>query len=169
MRRWAAVALSCLLGVLASACGRASATGAVPGAAIQPVPGNPVGAGLVGLTASSEDVAPQVHGVPLSWLDELSLYGLRTPDHLLEATLQVARFAPASRYRDTKFQQSLVNGIGGSAPRQIRVAGMVVYLTTATRQQLAIWTRGRWLFVLAIREDYAHPRALLRAALAVQP
>ena len=47
--------------------------------------------------------------------------------------------------------------------------GMGSNLTTGTKQQISIWFRDRYMFVLSVRDDYLQPRALLRAALEIKP
>jgi hypothetical protein len=62
----------------------------------------------------------------------------------------------------------VVNQIGATAPRPVRLGHDTVYLTTGTRQSVAVWFKGRYLFVLATRADYEQPRTLLRRALEIQ-
>ena len=56
-----------------------------------------------------------------------------------------------------------------SAPRTERLGTDTVYLTTGTKQSIAVWFKDRYLFVLATRADYDEPRTLLRKALEIQP
>ena len=51
----------------------------------------------------------------------------------------------------------------------VRVGDRAVYLTTGRRQSVAVWWDDSYLFVLSSREDYETPRALLRAALEIEP
>ena len=51
----------------------------------------------------------------------------------------------------------------------VRLGASTVYLTTGTKQSIAVWFKGRYLFVLATRADYDEPRTLLRKALEIQP
>jgi hypothetical protein len=44
-----------------------------------------------------------------------------------------------------------------------------VYLTTGRRQSVAVWWKGRHLFILSSREEFETPRSLLRAALEIEP
>ena len=42
-------------------------------------------------------------------------------------------------------------------------------ITTGTKQSIAMWFKGRYLFVLSTRADYDEPRTLLRKALEITP
>jgi hypothetical protein len=101
-------------------------------------------------------------------VDSVGLYSFREGD-LLQATLQVSRFNSKADVRSAKFRQTLLSQIGGSLPKRVTMGEDTVYLTSGTKQIIAVWFRGRNLLVLAVREDYAQPRALLRAALELQP
>jgi hypothetical protein len=63
----------------------------------------------------------------------------------------------------------VVNQIGSSTPRRALLGSTSVYLTTGTQQRIAVWFKGRYFFILAIREDYRHPRTLLREAVEIKP
>jgi hypothetical protein len=106
--------------------------------------------------------------VPKAFVDSLALYSLRHND-LVMATLQVSRFNDGADIGAEKFRQTVVNQIGSSAPRTVRLGGETVYLTTGTKQSIGVWFKGRYLFVLATRGDYDEPRTLLRRALEIQP
>ncbi|HEY3241567.1 MAG TPA: hypothetical protein VGL92_18545, partial [Acidimicrobiia bacterium] len=104
----------------------------------------------------------------------LGLWSLRTASSesggdLVQATLQVSRFAEGARSQESDFRQSVVNQIGSARPRTFRLGKRTVYLTTGTKQSIAVWFQGRYLFVLASRSDYDEPRTLLRAALEIKP
>ena len=85
------------------------------------------------------------------------------------ATLQVSHLDDQARIDDPAFRQSFVSSIGGIEPQQERLGDRLVWLTTGTEQRLSIWFAGRYLMVLAVRNDYERPRGLLRSLLAVQP
>jgi len=123
---------------------------------------------LLGLAIAREDVSEDLAKVPSAFIDALSLYSLRHND-LVQATLQVSRFNDGADVEADKFRQTVVNQIGSSAPRTVRLGGSTVYLTTGTKQSIGVWFKGRYLFVLATRADYDEPRTLLRKALEIQP
>jgi hypothetical protein len=123
---------------------------------------------LVGLRIAKEDVSQDLGKVPKAFVDSLSLYSLRHND-LVQATLQVSRFNDGADVGADKFRQTVVNQIGSSAPRTVRLGGETVYLTTGTKQSIGVWFKGRYLFVLATRADYDEPRTLLRKALEIKP
>jgi hypothetical protein len=145
-------------------------------ASVAPTPGKAVKAldipnlppDLVGLKIAKEDVSEDLGKVPKAFVDSLSLYSLRHND-LVQATLQVSRFNDGADVKAEKFRQTVVNQIGSSAPRTLRLGGETVYLTTGTKQSIGVWFKDRYLFVLATRADYDEPRTLLRKALEIKP
>ena len=168
------VRLRSLVAVVAAAlalagCARSDAT-------VEPTPGQAVKTleipnlppDLLGLTIAPEDVAEDLGKVPSAFIDALSLYSLRKDD-LVQATLQVSRFNEGADVDTDKFRQTVVNQIGSTAPRTVRLGGETVYLTTGTKQSIGVWFKGRHLFVLATRADYDEPRTLLRKALEIKP
>jgi hypothetical protein len=168
----AAAAAFCLL----AGCGRSDAARAEPtaGKAVKALelPGLP--AELLGLKVAREDVAEPVSRVDSAFIDGLALYSLRTASSggggdLLQATLQVSRFNPGADPTSKKFRETVVNQVGSSKPRAFRLGNRTVYLTTGTKQSIAVWFTGRYMFVLASRADYDEPRTLLRKALDLQP
>jgi hypothetical protein len=145
-------------------------------ASVDPTPGEQVKAldipdlpaDLLGLKLAPEDVAGDLAKVPSAFIDALSLYSLRHDD-LVMATLQVSRFNDGAGFEEDKFRQTVVNQIGSSAPKTVRLGPHTVYLTTGTKQSIGVWFKGRHLFVLATRADYDEPRSLLRQALEIEP
>lgn len=143
-------------------------------ASVDPTPGKQVKAleipnlpaDLLGLKIAPEDVAEDLEKVPAAFIDSLSLYSLRKDD-LVMATLQVSRFNAGADFEDETFRQTVVNQIGSTAPKTVRLGGETVYLTTGTKQSIGVWFKGRHLFVLATRGDYDEPRTLLRKALEI--
>lgn len=123
---------------------------------------------LLGLTVQAEDISGTIASEGETYVEATSLYSLRSDD-LLQATLQVSRFNSDADADSPGFRRSLLNQIGGSQPRGVRLGDETIYLTSGTKQQLAVWFRGRHLLVLATREDYPRPKSLLRRALEVQP
>jgi hypothetical protein len=145
-------------------------------ASVRPTPGKAVKAldipnlppDLLGLKLAPENVSDDLAKVPAAFVDALSLYSLRHND-LVMATLQVSRFNAGADVKAEKFRQTVVNQIGSSAPRTVRLGRDTVYLTTGTKQSIAVWFKDRYLFVLATRGDYDEPRTLLRKALEIKP
>ena len=145
-------------------------------AAVAPTPGKAVKTldvpnlppDLLGLRIAKEDVSGDLAKVPKAFIDALALYSLRRND-LVMATLQVSRFNRGADVTSEHFRQTVVNQIGASAPRTVRLGSQTVYLTTGTKQSIAVWFKGSTLFVLATRADYDEPRTLLRQALEIQP
>jgi hypothetical protein len=166
--------LRCLGAVLAAAVALAGC--ARSDASVEPTPGKAVKAleianlpaDLLGLKLAPEDVSAEVAKVPSAFIDGLSLYSVRRND-LVMATLQVSRFNDGADVKSDKFRRTVVNQIGSTAPRTVRLGGETVYLTTGTKQSIGVWFKGRYLFVLATRADFDEPRTLLRKALAIEP
>jgi len=156
-------------GLALAGCARSSASVApTPGKAVQALDIPNLPTDLLGLHVAKEDVSAEVAKVPSAFIDALSLYSLRHND-LVQATLQVSRFNAGADVKAEKFRQTVVNQIGSSAPRTVRLGADTVYLTTGTKQSIGMWFKGRYLFVLATRADYDEPRTLLRKALEIQP
>jgi hypothetical protein len=130
---------------------------------------------ILGLAVQKEDVAGSVAKVNSTFIDGLGLWSLRTISSsedgggLVQATLQISRFSEGARFDESEFRQSVVNQIGSARPRTFRLGTRTVYLTTGTKQSIAVWFKGRYLFVLASRSDYDEPRTLLRKALEIKP
>jgi hypothetical protein len=170
IRRPASVLLALALAAAALAgCGRSDA-------AVDPVAGKKVKVldleslppEILGLAVQKEDVAGSVAKVNSTFIDGLGLWSLRSDD-LVQATIQISRFSEGARFEESEFRQSVVNQIGSARPRTFRLGSRTVYLTTGTKQSIAVWFKGRYLFVLASRSDYDEPRTLLRKALEIKP
>lgn len=132
-------------------------------ATVEGLPADLVPESLLGLAVTTEAVEG-VSAAKRSYVDAAGLYGLREGDQL-KATLQVSRFNEAAKPETAKFRASILNRIGGTRPQPYRMGDTVVHFTTATKQTLAVWFRGDYLFVLAARDDYGTPRSLVREAL----
>lgn len=178
-RRRASVAVAAsLLLVVGSACGDAGdvidgeevAAVATPlgftGGDIVPIDAELLEGDVLGLQVATEDVADRLVNVRDTYVQELSLYSLRRGE-LLMATLQVSRLGGPARPDDRDFRAQVVNKIGGTAPREVRLGDMTVWLTTGNGQHLQAWFRDDLFFVLSIRSDYERPRSLLRELLEV--
>lgn len=118
---------------------------------------------LFGLSVETEPLPESIENVEGSYLEAVRLYGLR--DDALVATLQVGRFDPDADFRSEGFRRALLEQIGGTRPREIRVGDQTVFLTTGVRQNLAVWFSNQHMMVLGIREEFTRPRGLLRSAL----
>ena len=127
-----------------------------------------LGGDLSGLTVQKEDVAGNIAKVDAAFVDGVALYSLRA-DNLVQATLQVSRFIAEGDPGEEKFRDSVINQIGATKPRPFRLGSHTVYLTTGTKQSIAVWFRERYMFILASRSDYDEPRTLLRQALELKP
>lgn len=156
--------------LLVSACGRSDASEAkgTAGEAVESLEPASIPAELLGLTVEKEDVAGTVAQVDSAFVDGLALYSLREDD-LVQATLQVSRFNADADIGSSEFRQTIVNQIGSARPRAYRLGEKTVYLTTGTKQSIAVWFTGKHMFVLASRSDYDQPRTLLRHVLELQP
>lgn len=157
------------LALVVAGCGRSDA-GVEPtaGKQVKDLELSGLPAELLGLKVQREDVSETVARVDATFIDALGLWSLRSDD-LVQATLQVSRFSAGADPRSPRFRQTVVNQIGSSKPRAFRLGARTVYLTTGTKQSIAVWFSGRHLFVLASRSDYDQPRTLLRRALEIKP
>ncbi|MGH8993426.1 MAG: hypothetical protein ACRDYV_10495 [Acidimicrobiia bacterium] len=176
MRRPASLVVALALAAAGLAgCGRSDA-------AVDPVAGRSVKmlelaslpGEILGLAVQKEDVTDSVAKVNSTFVDALGLWSLRTASSegggdLVQATLQVSRFSEGARFEQADFRQSVVNQIGSARPRTFRLGQRTVYLTTGTKQSIAVWFKGSHLFVLASRSDYDQPRTLLREVLEIKP
>ena len=120
-----------------------------------------------GLKIAAEDVSA-VNSSKKAFVDGVGLYSLRK-DELLQATLQVSRFSKDADVEKAEFRRAVVQQIGNAIPRSYRMGGETVFLTSARRQVVAVWFKGRHLFVLSTREEFGAGRTLLRSLLEVQP
>ena len=162
--RLTAGALVVMLAVLTAACGGGDDTAAPT--KIELLPNDLLPASMAGLRVAPEDIAGTVKGAKRqSYLDSAGLYSFRTEDDLLQATLQVSRFDDKARYHDPDFRQSVLLQIGSTVPRAFRMGDQTVYLSTGRRQNVVIWFKDKYLFVLSTREEFGRPRTLLREAI----
>jgi hypothetical protein len=122
---------------------------------------------LLGLAVGTEDIGGAEH-VKDPFVEGVGLYSLREGE-LLQGTLQVSRFTEDANSETARFRNAVVQQIGSTVPQQYRMGGRSVYLTAGKRQSIAVWFRGRYFFVLSMREEFEQPRALLREALEINP
>jgi hypothetical protein len=155
----------------AVACGKSKPspnTVGLSGKAIKPISADLVPAAVLGLQTSQEDVSKALAGGQRSYVQTTSVYSFRK-DNLLEATLQVSRFLDSAQWKSAKFQNTLVAGVGGVQATQVRVGNDIVFLTAANQQRIAVWFKGPYVFIVATREDFGQPRALVRKLLEINP
>jgi len=157
-----ALALSFLLGACAE--GTTASAEATAAGDIEQLSPTLLPSEILGLSVQREDMAEALQGAQLSYVDEVGLYSLRRDD-LLQATIQVSRFNENADSESAEFRRTLLSQVGGSVPKQVVVGDETVYLTTGTKQTIAVFFRERTMVVLAIREDYDQPRTLTREAL----
>lgn len=164
-RKLVACGLLVLTAALSSACGGEPTAAPTK---IELLPDDLLPASMAGLRVASEDIEGTVKGGKRqSYLESAGLYSFRTDDDLLQATMQVSRFAENARVGDNDFRQSVLLQIGSTVPRSFRMGDQTVYLSTGRRQNVVIWFKGDYLFVLSTREEFGQPRALLREAIAL--
>ena len=101
-------------------------------------------------------------------LDSVALLTLRGDQDLLMATLEVGRFSASAPVSDPAFRSGVIVSIGNVQPRSLEINGQTVYTSASPGLVLVSWLRGRYLYVLAIRQTFGFPKALLRDALKVQ-
>lgn len=159
-----AAAVAVIATLAAGACGGNETVEGTSGKQIDQLPKDLVPGQLLDLAVTQEDMSKSLEGVERAYLDGIGLYALRSKD-LVQATLQINKFNEEARAEDAGFRQLLVQQISGQRPRQFRVGDDTVYVTTGTKQQISVWFRGDYSFVLAIRDDYPTPRTLLRRTL----
>lgn len=162
-----ALCVALTLGAL-GACGESAAVEQAEAREIAAIDADRLPPELLGLQVRREDIADVLDGTKRPYLDEAGLYSLREGE-TLQATLQVGRFADGVDHTRPEFRDKLLNTVGGGSIRELRLGKQQVYLTTGDRQQVALWFQDSYLMVLSTREEYETPRALLRAALELQP
>jgi hypothetical protein len=162
-RRLVAVVL--VVAGLAAGCGSSDVKG-VPGDAIESIPPEAVPTRIQDLTVRVEDMTKQLALAKETYVRSAGVFSLRAGE-LVQATLQITRFTEDFDYKSLTARTSLANRLGGSRAEVLRLGDDTVYLTQGQRQQLALWYRGPYLYVLSTRRDYTTPRALLRSALEV--
>lgn len=162
------VVVAALLVVPACGDGEEALAQATPAKQIKQLPPDLVPTEILGLPVTQEDQAETLANAERSYVDAVGLYSLRS-EELLQATLQVSRFNENADHRSSGFRSSLLAQIGGSRPKAVRMGKDTVYLTTGTRQRIAVWFRDEYLFILSTRDEFTQPRTLLREALGIQP
>lgn len=161
--------LALLAVVLAgSACSGVSREPGTPGSNVARLPADVVPSKLLSLDVEREDVSKTIKSLQSTYVRAAGLYSLRSDD-VVQATLQIVKLLETSDYRESWFRASMVNRIGSTRPRAVRLGDDTVYLTSGTRQSIAMWFRGPTFLVVNIRQDYPTPRELIRTALEIEP
>lgn len=157
----AAVAVAVLAG-----CGADTATVGDPvaGKAIDTISSSLLPSTVLGLNVTAEDISDQLSTQHRAFVREVSLFGLRDDD-LLKATLQVSRFNDEAKPDEKEFRNRILRDIGQTVPKEFRLGGARVHVTTGNQQTIAIWFKGDLMMILAVRSDYDRPRTLLRTLL----
>lgn len=120
-----------------------------------------------GLEVVEEDISETLDAANRPYLEAAGLYSFRDDD-LLQATLQVGRFADDVDENDETFIERLVNRVSAGA-RKVRMGEQLMYVGGADRQTLTIWFDDGHMFLLSTRDGFDGGRALLREALEIQP
>lgn len=158
------VALAVVASIALTACGGAKAADKHT---IQQLPGNLLPPELNGLEVRQEEITATIKEQDRSYVDAVGLYSFRKKD-LLQATLQVSKFSKSAKYTTRKFRQAVILQIGTTVPKEARMAGHTVYVTTGKKQSVVIWFEGPYVLVLSSREDFTGARNLLRSMLEVK-
>lgn len=166
-RRVLPVVAALMLAAGLGACGGKAVAG-TSGKEIKQLPPDFVGSELLGLPIAQEDMTATVARADDAFVESIGLYSMRRDD-LLQATLQVSKFRSNAPIEKASFRSSVVRQIGGRTIETFRMGSTTVYRTTGRKQTISLWFRGRYLFVLSVRESFTQPRTLLRAALEVKP
>ena len=120
---------------------------------------------ILGLKVQQEQISEALQEVRPSYVAEAALYSLRTPDDLLQASLQVSRFKDEKRYLTDEFRRTIINQLGASPPRATRMGDRVVWRTSGSNLALAVWFEGKFMYLLSIRDNFDRPRSLIRTML----
>jgi hypothetical protein len=159
-RRALALVAAALLAL--PACGTSGTHHAVK---VREIPLSSLPSEMLGMQLQREESASLVKA-KRPFIEQVGLFSMRK-DKLLQATLQISRFSKDAKAKDARFRESVVNQVSVSTPQILRMGSETVYLSTGQRQSLVVWFKDRTMFVLAVREEYPQPRALLRKALEI--
>jgi hypothetical protein len=161
-RRWPVIG-ALVVALLASACGSDGGESGLAVHEFDPVSTDWLPAQILDLTVGQEHPSTPLEEDDEPYIDQLGVFSLRRGD-LLQATLQVSRFADEDRLADGGLRRQLAAAVGStSSPPVARVGDQPVYLVSGGRQTVAVWFHGPYMLVTSIREEYARPRALVRA------
>lgn len=158
-----AAAVAALLGMLASC-----STGGVTAASPSPSPVVSASVSLptqiLGLRLTQEDIGKRLKDVGGSYLDSVSLLGLREQNKAktLRAALEVGHFNALARPESPTFRSRIVAQIGTSVPQSLRLADREVFMSAGQLQYTFMWFSNRWMYMLTVRRDYPFVRTLVR-------
>ncbi len=169
VRRLLAGATAAAVGLLGAGCGTPSPKGTAANK-VQQLPADFLSGAYLGLLPTRESVAGSLAGQEgNSYVKAVGLYALRDGE-LLQATLQVSKLSKAARVTDLGFQEQVANQIGGTRAQAFDMGGTRVFRTSQRKQSITSWFTGDYFLILAVRDTYPTPRALLRELLTkVQP
>ncbi|MDQ1445719.1 MAG: hypothetical protein QOI20_2183, partial [Acidimicrobiaceae bacterium] len=134
---------------------------------VKEIPAAAMPAELLGMKLEPEKSAELIKGDKRPFIEQIGLFSMRKDD-LLQATLQAARFTKEARTDQQRFRDSLAGQVSSSTPQVLRMGGQLVYMSAGQKQSLVVWFKDRTMFVLAIRDEFPQPRALLRSALEIK-
>ena len=157
----ALVAVSIVVG----ACGNDAPKG-VPGNKVKPIAARSFPSTILGLEVHEEDVKNNLAEAKNTYASQASLYSLRN-ENIVVATLQAMKLTDKFDYKSAREREALAVKIGGGRAEDYRVGSDTVYITQGQRQRIALWFRGRDLFVLSVRQDFDRPRSLIRETLGI--
>lgn len=154
------VAVACF----SAACGTSSPQGTAA-AKVKQLPKDFVTGPYLSLTVERESIAGSLASQSgNAYVSQVGLFSLRDGD-LLQATLQVSKLSKAARPDDVKFQQQVASQIGGTKVQAFVMGDRNVYRTSQRKQSITSWFEGDYFLILAVRDTYPTPRALLRELL----
>ena len=155
------VAGTLAVAALASGCG--GGDGTAKGTRVEAIPAAVLPPQVLGLVVDDEEAGKLMEGSEATYLDRIGLFSFRRGE-LLQATLQLSRFSDEAEWRQLDFRRKIARQIleAGAELPTYRMGDTTVYLATSARQTMAVWFDGPLLFVMAAREEYEAPRALLR-------
>lgn len=160
----ALAAVATLAIVFGAACGSEDPEGTAA-ADIEQLPENLLSDTYLGLVPAREDIGGSLANQEANaYIDAVGLYSLRNKERL-EATLQVSKLSDKARPRDPKFQELVATQIGGTKVQAFEMSGRTVFRSSLRKQSLSSWFRGDYFMILAVRDTYKEPRALLRVLL----
>jgi hypothetical protein len=147
-----------------AACGSSSPKG-TSADDIHQLPENLLTGTYLGLEPHREDIGGSLANQEANaYIDAIGLYSLRT-NKRLEATLQVSKLSSHARPKDPKFRRLVADQIGGTKVQAFVMGGRDVFRSSQRKQSLASWFTGDYFMILAVRDTYKEPRALLRLLL----
>jgi hypothetical protein len=164
VRRLIAVTAVLAVASFGAACGTDTPEGTAA-KDIKQLPEDFITGSYLGLTVGREDLSQSLSSqTGNSYVSETGLFSLRDGE-LLQATLQVNKLSSAARSDDPEFQQQVANQIGGTKVQAFVMGDRSVYRTSQRKQSITSWFEGDYFLILAVRETYPTPRALLRELL----